>query len=81
MPIEFLHEVNHFTCIHTFKEKNMVAVRDDSESREKVWDLIKDIKVALLVTHGEDEKLHARPMVAANERIPTARTGKAIYGS
>lgn len=45
----------------------MVAVRRDSEGREKVWDLIRDIKVALMVTRGENDKLHARPMVAVLE--------------
>jgi general stress protein 26 len=35
--------------------------------REKVWSLIQDIKVALMVTRNTDGALHARPMVAAQK--------------
>jgi general stress protein 26 len=35
-----------------------------TKDQKKVWELIKDIRTALLVTHGENEALHARPMVA-----------------
>lgn len=45
----------------------MPVTRNDQEGREKVWDLIKDIKVALMVTRGDGGKLHARPMVAVPE--------------
>lgn len=45
----------------------MVAERNDQQGREKVWDLIKDIKVALMVTRNIEGKLHARPMVAVSE--------------
>jgi general stress protein 26 len=34
------------------------------DSREKVWELIKDIKVAMLVTMDEQGHHYARPMVA-----------------
>lgn len=38
------------------------------EARQKVWDLIKDIKIALMVTKGEDgEALRGRPMAAINK--------------
>jgi general stress protein 26 len=34
--------------------------------REKVWDLIKDIRIAMLVTQDQSHQLSARPMAAAN---------------
>ena len=42
----------------------------ESESygdRQKVWELIKDIKIALLVTTGDGGKLRGRPMAAMNK--------------
>ena len=39
----------------------------NSEAQSKVWDMIKDIRVALLVTRDQSDQLHARPMVAANK--------------
>lgn len=42
-----------------------MQTKNDHEAREKVWDLIKDIRVAQLVTHGTDRHLHARPMSVA----------------
>jgi general stress protein 26 len=41
----------------------------NQEAREKVWALIKDIRIALLVTHDEDGRLHARPMAAHHEKF------------
>jgi len=40
-----------------------MQTRNDTQARDKVWDLIKDIKIAQLITH-DGEKLHARPMSA-----------------
>lgn len=37
---------------------------DSNDARAKVWDLIKDIHIALMVTHGENGQLFARPMGA-----------------
>ena len=37
----------------------------DHEDRKKVWDLIKDIKVAMMVTQNASHEMSARPMVAA----------------
>jgi general stress protein 26 len=34
----------------------------EAEARRKVWDMIKDIKIATLVTHDGQGSLHARPM-------------------
>lgn len=36
----------------------------NTESREKVWEMIKDIKVAMLVTMDSEGRHFARPMVA-----------------
>ena len=33
--------------------------------RQKVWDLVKDIKIAMMVTQDKDHGLSARPMAAA----------------
>jgi general stress protein 26 len=46
-----------------------METRTDAASREKVFDLIKDIKVALMVTMDRQGKLHARPMVAKQDRF------------
>ena len=39
----------------------------NSDAQSKVWEMIKDIRVTLLVTRDQDGKMHARPMVAANK--------------
>jgi general stress protein 26 len=44
----------------------MTVTTDAQGDREKVWDLIKDIRVALLVTTGADGRMAARPMAAMN---------------
>lgn len=36
----------------------------NAEAKQKVWDLIKDIHIAQMVTQGDDGKLYARPMGA-----------------
>lgn len=41
----------------------------DNEARQKVWDLIKEIKFALLVTQDEYGNLHARPMAAQQQHF------------
>jgi general stress protein 26 len=38
-----------------------------NDDKHKVWELIKDIKVALMVTRGEGGRLHGRPMAAAQD--------------
>ena len=42
------------------------------EARNKVWDLIKDIRVAMFVTQAADGKLSARPMSAVNKEFSGA---------
>ncbi len=37
--------------------------------RRKVWELIKTIDIALLVTRGLDGKLHSRPLAAAQKEF------------
>lgn len=39
------------------------------EARQKVWDMIKDIRVTLMATQDSNGKLHARPMVATQENF------------
>ena len=36
----------------------------DSEAKQKVWDLIADIQVAMMTTEGPGGMLHSRPMIA-----------------
>ena len=38
-----------------------------TDDRQKVWELIKDIKIALLVTSDHQSHLHGRPMAAMNK--------------
>lgn len=45
---------------------NSPSKNDESEARAKVWDMIKDIKFAMLVTQGLGGRLFARPM--ANQK-------------
>ena len=37
-------------------------MNDDNETLQKIWDIIKHIKIALMITHDADGRLHARPM-------------------
>ena len=37
------------------------------DDKHKVWELIKDIKIALMVTAGESGQMHGRPMAALNK--------------
>jgi general stress protein 26 len=49
---------------HPKKKEDTMANVPANDSRKKVWDLIKDIKYAMMVTVGEDGRLFSRPMVA-----------------
>jgi len=44
-------------------------VGDDSRDREKLWDLIKDIKFAMITTRHANGHLHSRPMTTQNRDI------------
>lgn len=41
----------------------------DEKARKKVWDMIKDIRTAQMVTHLGDNRLTARPMQAMNREF------------
>jgi general stress protein 26 len=43
----------------------MAEAQTDHDQREKVREMIKDVQTAVLVTHGDGDKLRGRPMVAA----------------
>ena len=45
----------------------MVKESDSYNDRQKVWELIKDINIALLVTTSKEGPLHGRPMAAMNK--------------
>ena len=45
----------------------MAVTSDSSSDRQKVWDLIKDIRIALMVTTGDAGALRGRPMAAMNK--------------
>ena len=45
----------------------MTATSETYGDRQKVWDLIKDIGIALMVTSGEGGQLRGRPMAAMNK--------------
>ena len=44
----------------------MVEISESYNDRQKVWELIKDVRIALLVT-AADEGLRGRPMAAMNK--------------
>ena len=43
----------------------MAEAQTENQQREKVRELIKDVKTTVMVTHGDGDKLRGRPMVAA----------------
>ena len=45
----------------------MAETSDGFNDRQKVWELIKDIKIALMVTSGDGGALRGRPMAAVNK--------------
>ena len=45
----------------------MVKESDSYDDRQKVWELIKEINIALLVTTDKAGSLHGRPMAAMNK--------------
>lgn len=47
----------------------MTETVSDFDSRHKVWEMIRDIRVAHMITRDVDGHLHARPMVAQQERF------------
>ena len=47
----------------------MSEPRSESESREQLWQLVKEIKFAMFTTRDEDGSLHARPMTTQNSEL------------
>ncbi len=45
----------------------MAETSSTTDDKQKVWELIKDIKIALMVTTGDGGELHGRPMAAMNK--------------
>lgn len=43
--------------------------KDTDAAREKLWDLIKDIKFAMFTTHHRNGHLHSRPMTTQNRSM------------
>ena len=43
--------------------------QNDNEARDKVWEMIKDIRVAQMVTKDSTGRLYARPMVAQQDKF------------
>ena len=39
------------------------------DARTKLWDLINDIKFAMLGTHHADGRMHSRPMTTQNSEL------------
>jgi general stress protein 26 len=48
--------------------------QDSSNPRETLWDLIKDIKFAMLTTRHSNGLMHSRPMTAQNKDIDESTT-------
>jgi general stress protein 26 len=47
----------------------MVETRSDAEAKRKVWEMIKDIAVAMMVTQDGEGHLRGRPMRAVNREF------------
>jgi len=50
----------------------MAEASTSLDDRQKVWELIKDIKITLMVTTGDGGRLHGRPMAAMNKEFDGA---------
>ena len=47
----------------------MAEASSTTDDRQKVWELIKDIRIALMVTTGDAGRLSGRPMAALNKEF------------
>ncbi|WP_149537295.1 pyridoxamine 5'-phosphate oxidase family protein [Siccirubricoccus phaeus] len=47
----------------------MVQTRSDAEAKRKVWDMIKDVEVAMMVTQDSEGRFRGRPMRAVNREF------------
>ncbi|WP_181701457.1 pyridoxamine 5'-phosphate oxidase family protein [Chthonobacter albigriseus] len=46
--------------------------KTDAEAKAKIWSMIKEVKVAMMVTHAGADRMHARPMVATSQEFDGA---------
>ena len=47
----------------------MVETRSDAEAKRKVWEMIKDVDIAMMVTQDEQGRFRGRPMRAVNKEF------------
>jgi general stress protein 26 len=47
----------------------MPETRSDAEAKRKVWEMIKDVEIAMMVTADDQGRLRGRPMRAANREF------------
>jgi general stress protein 26 len=47
----------------------MPETRSDAEAKRKVWEMIKDVDVAMMVTQDEQGRFRGRPMRAVNQEF------------
>lgn len=47
----------------------MVETRSDAEAKRKVWDMIRDIEVAMMVTMDDEGRFRGRPMRASQSEF------------
>src|SRR5690349_2215531 len=48
---------------------HIMSQQDTNESREKLWELIKDTKFAMFTTRHSNGHLHSRPMTTQNKKV------------
>ncbi|MBK1662857.1 pyridoxamine 5'-phosphate oxidase family protein [Paracraurococcus ruber] len=47
----------------------MVETRSDAEAKRKVWEMIKDVEIAMMVTMDEEGRFRGRPMRASQKEF------------
>ena len=47
----------------------MVETRTDAATQQKVWDMIRDVEIAMMVTMDEEGRFHGRPMRAVKQEF------------
>lgn len=72
--MEFLHAAGYIILIIFYEEDFLMAdkppqIHTDQESHNKIWDMIKDIRIALMVTQDQTGRMYARPMAAHQEKF------------
>jgi len=59
----------------------MVETRSDAEAKRKVWEMIKDVEVAMMVTQDRESHFRGRPMRAVNREFDGVLWFFAVAGS